>query len=502
MQFFKEIKSVVLCILDGWGNGKDSRYNAISRANKPCWDFITKNYPMSSLSTSGPDVGLPQGQMGNSEVGHMNIGSGRVITQSLQRINEEIDKENKILSAFINDLSEKNGTCHIIGLVSDGGVHSHQKHISKLAKIISSTGIKIAIHAFFDGRDTLPKSAIEHITTLQNDIKGFSNVEIATTCGRYYGMDRDSNFERTAKAYNAIAFAQGIRCDNAISLINESYKNNITDEFIEPVVIGNNYSGINEEDGILIANFRADRVIQLTNALLGKIKTCKPVKFSSMLGVTEYNLGIPCLFPPIDFNNTLGEVISNHGFKQLRIAETEKYAHVTFFFNCGRKDPFLGEERVFIPSPKVTTYDLKPEMSAFKLTESLVKHINSQEFKLIVANYANADMVGHTGNIDAAIQGVEAVDKCLAKVLDAIQKIDNTALVITADHGNAEDMFDEESSMPNTAHTLNPIPFIVYTNPKKEIKLKNGRLCDIAPTVLKLLNIDKPREMTGKSLII
>ncbi|XGA08352.1 MAG: 2,3-bisphosphoglycerate-independent phosphoglycerate mutase [Wolbachia endosymbiont of Xenopsylla cheopis] len=501
MQFFKEIQSVVLCILDGWGNGKDSRYNAISRANKPCWDFITKNYPMSSLSTSGPDVGLPHGQMGNSEVGHMNIGSGRVVMQSLQRINEGIDKENKILSDFIDDLSKKNGTCHIVGLVSDGGVHSHQKHISKLAKIASSAGIKVAIHAFFDGRDTLPKSAIEHITTLQHDINGLSNVEIVTACGRYYGMDRDSNFERIAKTYNAIAFAQGMRCDNAISLINESYKNGVTDEFIEPAVIGDNYSGINEEDGILIANFRADRVIQLANALLGKIETCRPIKFSSILGMTEYNLGIPCLFPPADFNNTLGEIISNHGFKQLRIAETEKYAHVTFFFNRGRKDPFSGEERVLIPSPKVVTHDLKPEMSAFELTESLVKYINSQKFKLIVVNYANADMIGHTGNINAAIQGIEAVDKYLAKILDATQKIGNTALVITADHGNAEDMFDEDSSMPNTAHTLNPVPFIVCTNPKKEIKLRNGRLCDIAPTVLKLLSMDKPKEMTGNSLI-
>ncbi|WP_339045659.1 2,3-bisphosphoglycerate-independent phosphoglycerate mutase [Candidatus Mesenet endosymbiont of Agriotes lineatus] len=501
MQFLGNIKSVVLCILDGWGNAKDGKYNAISSASKPCWNFITQNYPISRISTSGLDVGLPKGQMGNSEVGHMNIGSGRIVMQSLQRINEEIDKENKVLLDFINDLGKKNGTCHIIGLVSDGGVHSHQKHISKLATIASSAGIKVAIHAFFDGRDTLPKSAIEHIATLQNDIKGLSNVEIVTACGRYYGMDRDSNFERTAKAYNATAFAQGIRYDNTISLINESYKHNVTDEFIEPAVIGNNYSGINEEDGVLIANFRADRVIQLASALLGKIEICKPIKFSSILGMTEYNLGIPCLFPPADFNNTLGEVISHYGFKQLRIAETEKYAHVTFFFNCGRKDPFLGEERVLIPSPKVATYDLKPEMSAFELTESLIKHINSQEFKLIVVNYANADMVGHTGNIDAAIQAIETVDKCLAKILDATSKIGNTALVITADHGNAEDMFDEKSSMPNTAHTLNPVPFVVCTNPKKEIKLRNGRLCDIAPTVLRLLNIDKPKEMTGDLLI-
>lgn len=502
MQLFEDIKSVVLCILDGWGNGKNSKYNAISRANKPCWNFITKNYPMSSLSTSGVDVGLPKGQMGNSEVGHMNIGSGRIAVQSLQRIYEEIDKENKTLLDFISNLRKKNGACHIIGLVSDGGVHSHQKHISKLAKIMSSAGIKVAIHAFFDGRDTLPKSAIEHITALQEDIKDLSSVEVVTACGRYYGMDRDNNFERTAKAYSAIAFAQGMHYGDAISLINKNYKNNITDEFIEPAVVSNSYRGINEEDGILIANFRADRVVQLADALLGKIEICKPVKFSSILGMTEYNLGIPCLFPPTDFNNTLGQVISDHGFKQLRIAETEKYAHVTFFFNCGRKEPFLGEERMLIPSPKVATYDLKPGMSAFELTESLVKHISSQEFKLIVANYANADMVGHTGKMDAAIRAIETVDKCLAKVLDAAGKTGNTALVITADHGNAEDMFDEGSCMPNTAHTLNSVPFIVCTNPKRKMNLRDGRLCDIAPTVLRLLNIEKPKEMTGNIITL
>ncbi len=494
------IQSVVLCILDGWGNGKNSKYNAISSVHKPCWNLITKNYPVCSLSTSGLDVGLPEGQMGNSEVGHMNIGSGRIVMQSLQRINQRI-KENEALLGFIHNFKKRNGVCHIVGLVSDGGVHSHQKHISELAEVISNAGIEVAIHAFLDGRDTLPKSAVKYITVLEDDIKHLNNVKITTVGGRYYGMDRDNRLERTARAYDAIAFAQGTRYNDALSLINDSYKNNITDEFIEPGVIGN-FNGINEEDSILIANFRADRVIQLANALLGKIEICQPIKFSSILGMTEYNLDIPYLFSPLSFNNTLGQVISDCGFKQLRIAETEKYAHVTFFFNCGKKEPFSGEERVLVPSPQVATYDLKPEMSAFELTELLISHINSQKFRLVVVNYANADMVGHTGNIDAAKQAILTIDKCLGKVLNAIQKLSNTALIITADHGNAEDMFSEESRMPNTAHTLNTVPFVIYTDPKKSIPLRNGSLCDIAPTVLELLKMNKPIEMTGKSLIL
>ncbi len=495
------IKSVVLCILDGWGNGvENSKYNAISNANPPCWQYISSNYPKCSLSACGTDVGLPGGQIGNSEVGHMNIGSGRVVIQSLQRINQEIGTiENNVnLQSFISNLKSKNGICHIMGLVSDGGVHSHQKHISTLANKISQHGIKVVIHAFLDGRDTLPNSGKKCIQEFIKSIKG-NDIRIATVSGRYYAMDRDNRRERTIEAYEAIAFAKAPRHDNAVSLIDENYQNNITDEFIRPAVIGD-YQGIKPEDGVLLANFRADRMIQLASILLGKTDYAKVAKFSSILSMMKYkkDLQIPYIFPPTSFADTLGQTIEDNKLQQLRIAETEKYAHVTFFFNCGKEEPFSGEERILIPSPKVQTYDLQPEMSAFELTEKLVEKIHSQEFALIVVNYANPDMVGHTGNIKAAEKAVLAVDDCLAKVLSAVKKSSNTALIVTADHGNVECMFDEENNTPHTAHTLNKVPSIVSCD---NLKLRDGRLSDIAPTILQLLGIKKPDEMTGSSLI-
>ncbi|WP_353273196.1 2,3-bisphosphoglycerate-independent phosphoglycerate mutase [Wolbachia endosymbiont (group A) of Portevinia maculata] len=513
------IKSVVLCILDGWGNGvESSKYNAISNANPPCWQYISSNYPKCSLSACGNDVGLPGGQIGNSEVGHMNIGSGRVVMQSLQRINQEIGtiENNANLQSFISNLKSKNGVCHLVGLVSDGGVHSHQKHISTLANKISQHGIKVVIHAFLDGRDTLPNSGKKCIQEFIKSIKG-NDIRIATVSGRYYAMDRDNRWERTIEAYEAIAFAKAPRHDNAVSLIDENYQNNITDEFVRPAVIGD-YQGIKPEDGVLLANFRADRMIQLASILLNQsgvipardagiygqtTRTTEGRKrkpFSSILSMMKYkeDLKIPYIFPPISFANTLGQTIEDNKLQQLRIAETEKYAHVTFFFNCGKEEPFSGEERILIPSPKVQTYDLQPEMSAFELTEKLVEKIHSQEFALIVVNYANPDMVGHTGNIKAAEKAVLAVDDCLAKVLSAVKKSSNTALIVTADHGNVECMFDEENNTPHTAHTLNKVPFIVSCD---NLKLRDGRLSDIAPTILQLLGIKKPDEMTGSSLI-
>ncbi|UPA54867.1 2,3-bisphosphoglycerate-independent phosphoglycerate mutase [Wolbachia pipientis] len=496
------IKSIVLCILDGWGNGvESSKYNAISNANPPCWQYISSNYPKCSLSACGTDVGLPGGQIGNSEVGHMNIGSGRVVMQSLQCINQEIGTiENNVnLQSFISNLKSKNGVCHIMGLVSDGGVHSHQKHISTLANKISQHGIKVVIHAFLDGRDTLPNSGKKCIQEFIKSIKG-NDIRIATVSGRYYAMDRDNRWERTIEAYEAIAFAKAPRHDNAVSLIDESYQNNITDEFVRPAVIGD-HQGIKPEDGVLLANFRADRMIQLASILLSKTNHTEIAKLSSILSMMKYkeDLKIPYIFPSISFANTLGQVIADNKLQQLRIAETEKYAHVTFFFNCGKEEPFSGEERILIPSPKVQTYDLQPEMSAFELTEKLVEKIHSQEFALIVVNYANPDMVGHTGNIKAAGKAVLAVDDCLAKVLSAVKKSSNTALIVTADHGNVECMFDEENNTPHTAHTLNKVPFIVSCD---NLKLRDGRLSDIAPTILQLLGIKKPDEMTGSSLIV
>ncbi|WP_168464016.1 2,3-bisphosphoglycerate-independent phosphoglycerate mutase [Wolbachia endosymbiont of Ctenocephalides felis wCfeT] len=495
-------KSVVLCILDGWGNGvKNSRYNAISNAKPSCWQCISSHYPKSSLSACGTDVGLPGGQIGNSEVGHMNIGSGRVVMQSLQRINLEIDGvgENLKLKEFIEDVKSKNGVCHLMGLVSDGGVHSHQKHISTLANKISQHGIKVVVHAFLDGRDTFPNSGKKCIQEFEEDVKG-NDVKIVTVSGRYYAMDRDNRWERTIEAYETIAFANAPSHSDAVSLIDENYQNNVTDEFIKPTVIGD-YQGIKPEDGVLLANFRADRMIQLANIFLNRADYNKAAKFSSILSMMKYReeLEIPYIFAPFSFDHTLGQVMEDNKLRQLRIAETEKYAHVTFFFNCGKEKPFAGEERILIPSPKVKTYDLQPEMSAFELTEILVEKIYSQEFALIVVNYANPDMVGHTGNIKAAETAVLVADDCLAKILRAVKEVGDTALIVTADHGNVECMFDEENNTPHTAHTLNTVPFIVCAD---NLQLKDGKLSDIAPTILQLLGIKQPDEMKGKSLIV
>ncbi|MCV3769687.1 MAG: 2,3-bisphosphoglycerate-independent phosphoglycerate mutase, partial [Wolbachia pipientis] len=472
-------KSVVLCILDGWGNGiEGSKYNAISNANPSCWQYINSNYPKCSLSACGTDVGLPSGQIGNSEVGHMNIGSGRVEMQSLQLINQGIGavEDNVNLQYLIKKLKNKNGVCHIMGLVSDGGVHSHQKHITALANKVSQYGIKVVIHAFLDGRDTLPNSGKKCIQEFEESIKG-NNIVIATVSGRYYAMDRDNRWERTIKAFEAIAFTKAPRYDNVISLINTNYQSSVTDEFIKPTVIGN-YQGIEPEDGVLFANFRADRMIQLTSILLGKTNYSQGVKLSSVLSMMKYkeDFHIPFLFSSASFADTLGQIMEDNKLRQLRIAETEKYPHVTFFFNCKKEKPFLGEERILIPSPKVKTYDLKPEMSAFELTEKLVEKIYSQEFALIVVNYANPDMVGHTGNMEAAKKAVLTVDSCLAKVFHAVNKVGNAVLIITADHGNVECIFDEKNNVPHTAHTLNRVPFIVCSNYYSTLKLKDGRL--------------------------
>ncbi|VVC42861.1 Alkaline-phosphatase-like, core domain,BPG-independent PGAM, N- [Cinara cedri] len=470
---------VVLCILDGWGSGIDNEYNAIN---------------------------------------------------------------------FISDLKSKNGTCHIVGLISDGGVHSHQKHISILANKISQQGINVVTHAFLDGRDTPPNSAKKCIQEFQNEIEDrsfskpiygeeyleevqASNTEyldafeelssysttklsseiefrkgsnkIATISGRYYAMDRDNRWERTIEAYKSIAFAEAPRYDDVMSYIDENYGNNVTDEFIKPSVIGD-YQGIKPEDGVLLANFRADRMMQLANILLGKTNYAKVAKFSAILSMMQYStdLEIPYLFSPISFPQTLGQIVSDQGFKQLRIAETEKYAHVTFFFNCGKEEPFSGEERILIPSPKVKTYDLQPEMSALPLTETLLEKIYSQEFALIVVNYANPDMVGHTGNIKAAEQAVLTVDTCLTRIMEAIQEEGNTALIITSDHGNVECIFDEENQVPHTAHTLNKVPFIICSNSHINLNLKDGTLSNIAPTILQLLSLKKPDEMTDSLLIV
>ncbi|QLK50593.1 2,3-bisphosphoglycerate-independent phosphoglycerate mutase [Ehrlichia ruminantium] len=493
--------SVILCILDGWGNNKNSQFNAIAQADTPYWDSIISQYPQSNIVTHGPDVGLPDRQIGNSEVGHISLGSGRIVLQDLCRINEEIKniRKNTHLLEFTEQIKRNNGICHIAGLLSDGGIHSSLSHILDIIDALSYLKIQVVIHIFLDGRDTPPISALKYINILCSHIKDLSNVSIATISGRYYSMDRDNRLDRTTKAYNSIAFGHGKRYEDPISAVQDNYNAGITDEFIIPCVIGN-YQGMNPTDGFIMTNFRSDRVIQILK-MITEDQNTNHITLKNTIGMIKYSneLNIPCLFPNKKISNTLGEIISNQQLHQLRIAETEKYAHVTFFFNGGREEVFENEERIIIPSPSVTTYDLVPEMSAYEITDTLIKKINLQKYSLIIINYANADMVGHTGNIEATKKAITTLDQCLGKILKCIHNT-NYILVITADHGNAEEMFDVQNNMPYTAHTLNPVPFVVCNYPKK-IKLKNGRLSDVAPTILEILNIKQPEEMTGISLI-
>ena len=501
--------TILLAILDGLGENPNNENNAVAAANTPTLDFLKQNYPNGLIETSGFAVGLPEGQMGNSEVGHITIGSGRVVMQDLPRIDTAIADgtlaQNPELLNFIAKLKASNGDCHLMGLLSDGGVHSHQHHIAALAKVISERGIKVFIHAFLDGRDTPPQSALEYVAKFKEE---FPQANFATVSGRYYAMDRDNNWARVSLAYNAISSALGKRSDNIEQAIRTSYDIGENDEFVKPTVIGD-YSGVKDGDGLLMANFRADRAREILQSFVEpefKGFERKRINFAAKLGMVEYstelNKEINLLFAPESLKNILCEVLEAKKLKTLHIAETEKYAHVTFFFNGGREEPFVGETRILIPSPKVATYDLQPEMSAFLVTEKLVEAIESKEFDFIVVNYANCDMVGHTGNLQAATKAVEAVDKSLGLVWQALQKAGG-AMIVTADHGNAEQMHDHETHQPHTAHTLNFVPVIVAGSglEGKKLSFDNGKLSDIAPTVLKLMEIDRPIEMTGNSLL-
>ncbi len=496
-------KPVILVILDGWGENPGLEHNAIRQANTPTWDRLMREFPHGLVNASELHVGLPEGQMGNSEVGHMNIGAGRVVMQELPKIDQAIKDgslvRNPKLLAFIAALKKSGGACHLMGLVSDGGVHSHQAHIKALAEMISRAGVEVKLHAFLDGRDTPPKSALEYLAQL--------GIEPVTVSGRYYAMDRDKRWDRIEKAYVALTEAKGERAKSAKEAVEQSYAKNLTDEFVLPTVIGD-YKGIENGDGVLCANFRADRVRQILLPFLHMPGSAWEPAFiprlAAVLGMTEYAVEMSpfmnVLFAPQQMNATLGEVVASAGLKQLRIAETEKYAHVTFFFNGGREQEFAGEERILVPSPKVATYDLKPEMSAPEVTNKLLAAL--PRFDLVVVNYANTDMVGHSGDIEAAKRAVEAVDTCLGRLVDAVLAADG-ALVITADHGNAECMFDHDSEQAHTAHTLNLVPSLVVANKYKgkSTSLPEGRLSDIAPTVLALMQIKQPPEMTGSSLI-
>lgn len=505
------MKPVVLAILDGWGEEPASPHNAIALASTPSMDALKREFPHGVINASELHVGLPAGQMGNSEVGHMNIGSGRVVMQELPKIDQAIAsgtlEKNPRLRAFIEKTKQGSGRCHLIGLLSPGGVHAHQAHMAALANMLGKAGVEVLVHAFLDGRDTPPQSAVEYVAEFQRALVG--NVRFATVSGRYYAMDRDKRWERVKLAYMTMAAGEGVREDSIEQAIAHSYDNGKTDEFLLPTALGD-YAGMQDGDSLLMANFRADRAREILSALLDPafvgFELPRRVTFSAALGMVEYSSAhaawVETLFPPEPLNAILGEIVANAGRTQLRIAETEKYAHVTFFFNGGREQEFPGEERILVPSPKVATYDLKPEMSAFEVTEKLLAAIESGTFDLIVVNYANTDMVGHTGNVNAARQAVEAVDACVGKVAQAVLARGG-ALVVTADHGNAECMFDHDTVQPHTAHTLNLVPVIVAAPSLrgKAVELREGRLADIAPTLLSLLGLPQPAEMTGRSLI-
>lgn len=506
-------KPVMLLILDGWGYRRPvTPDNAIENGKTPNWHQYLEEYPHSLIETYGLAVGLPEGQMGNSEVGHMNLGAGRVVMQDLPRIDQAIKDgsiaQNPVLNELIDDLHNNSKTCHVMGLMSPGGVHSSMDHIVALCKVLSEKGIKVDVHAFLDGRDTPPASAKEYLAEFEKEISSFKSVKIATISGRFYAMDRDKRWDRVEAAYNAIALAEGKQAQTADEAITNSYNEKVTDEFVLPCVIGD-YKGFADGDAVLMCNFRADRAREILYALADKefngFERKKTFKLSMAVGMTEYSVDhnrfMKTMFGPEALKNIFGEVISEHGLTQLRIAETEKYAHVTFFFNGGEEKEFKGESRILIPSPKVATYDLKPEMSVYEVTDNLVDAIENKKFDVIICNFANGDMVGHTGKMDAVLKAVAAVDECLGRVVKAIKDVDGV-LLVTADHGNAEKMVDEVTGEPYTAHTVGKVQAILVNGPKDITAMRDGRLADIAPTLLELLGIAKPAEMNGNSLLI
>jgi 2,3-bisphosphoglycerate-independent phosphoglycerate mutase len=503
-------KPVILCILDGWGHRDEIADNAIDQAKTPNWHGLIRDYPQSLVDASELHVGLPHGQMGNSEVGHMNLGAGRVVMQDLPRIDKAVANgelaRNPELTGFIAKLKAAGGACQLMGLLSPGGVHAHQNHIVALAKIIDGAGIQVFLHAFLDGRDTPPSSAKRYVAEVITALAG-TKVKFGTVGGRYFSMDRDKRWDRVELAYDSFLGQSHFTAADAPAAVAAAYARKETDEFVKPTVIAG-FAGMQDGDGLLMANFRADRARQILMVMLDPafdgFKRKRVVKFGAALGVVEYSTALakflPCLFPPAELTNTLGEVVAKAGLKQLRIAETEKYAHVTFFFNGGEERLFPGEERILVPSPKVATYDLQPEMSADEVTDKLVAAIENDSFDLIVCNYANTDMVGHSGILGAAIKAVEAVDRCLGRLRQAVEA-KGGALIITADHGNAEMMRDAETGEAHTAHTLNRVPFVIASSRGKALTLQDGQLADVAPTVLQLLELPQPKEMTGHSLI-
>ncbi len=506
-------KPCVLLILDGWGKAAPGPGNAVSQAHTPRMDGLLSSHPKGELKCMGRDVGLPDGQMGNSEVGHLNLGAGRIVYQDIMRINLAIEDGslavNPVLVELVNATKAASGRVHLLGLVSDGGVHSMLTHLEALVQSLAVQGVAdICVHAFLDGRDTPPRSGLGYIEELDAFLARLGAGRIATVSGRYYAMDRDQRWDRIERAYAALTSGQGLNASSPQMAVRDAYENGENDEFVQSRVVlrdGQPAGLIQDGDSVIFFNFRADRTRELTRALHDEDFTgfARPhkVRLSRFVTMTRYdsNFDLPVLFPPVSLDRILGQIVSEHGLRQLRTAETEKYAHVTYFFNGGQETPFPGEDREMLPSPKdVPTYDFKPEMSVYKVTDNLIKALNSGTYDLVVCNFANLDMVGHTGIIPAAVKACEAVDECLGRVMDCVTGLGGT-LLVTADHGNAEDMLDEVGNV-KTSHSLNPVSF-VYVGPDK-VRVRDGRLADVAPTILGILRLPQPVEMTGENLLI
>jgi 2,3-bisphosphoglycerate-independent phosphoglycerate mutase len=508
-------RPVVLCVLDGFGHRVERADNAIALARTPNFERLRALHPPAFLQASERHVGLPAGQMGNSEVGHMNLGAGRVVMQDLVRIDAGIEDGSfqtlPALTEAIAKTKKAGGAAHILGLMSPGGVHSHQDHIVALARVVTRAGLRASVHAFLDGRDTPPRSAEGYLARFEADVVALPGTTIASVSGRYYAMDRDKRWERLELAYAAIVEGKAPIAASWRQGLAASYAADVSDEFVKPFVLPG-HTGMKDGDLLIMANFRADRARQTLDAILDPdfagFARPRLVKFSAALGMTEYSAGLAkrmtALYAPQSLANMMGEVVAKAGRTQLRIAETEKYAHVTFFFNGGEEKEWPGEKRILVPSPKVATYDLKPEMSAPEMTDKLVGAIGAGEFDFVVVNYANCDMVGHTGDLKAAIKAVETVDACLGRVVEAVGKA-HGALLVTADHGNCECMRDPRSGQPMTAHTLNPVPIYVFDarlpGRNAPVHVADGKLADVAPTLLQLMGLAVPPEMTGRSLI-
>ena len=505
-------KPVLLAILDGYGKSEIQEGNAIFTANTPRMDEILSKNPNTIIHASGLDVGLPEGQMGNSEVGHTNIGAGRIVYQELTRITKAIKDgdffENEALNAACNNCLKNDSDLHIMGLLSDGGVHSHIEHLYAIIELAKRKNVKnVYIHCFLDGRDVSPTSGASFAKALIEKIRDLEKGQIATVIGRYYAMDRDNRWERVSKAYDAIVNGVGEYCESAVTAIENSYNNDVTDEFVVPTVIttdGKPNGTLKENDSVVFFNFRPDRAREITRTIVDEEFTGFERKFfkTYFVCMTQYDASMPNVevaFKPQTLTNTLGETLSNLGLKQLRIAETEKYAHVTFFFNGGVETVYEGEDRILVPSPKVATYDMQPEMSAYEVTDKLLEALDTDKYDVVILNFANCDMVGHTGDMNAAVKAVEAVDTCIGKVYDKVME-KNGVILITADHGNAEQMIDPNDKSVFTAHSTNVVPLVVAGC--GDIKLETGRLADLAPTMLDIMDAKIPEEMTGKSLIV